>query len=1117
VFEHAAAGVAITDLKLRFVECNPAFRRMLGRGEAELMRMRILDLVHPEDREPGAKLLRRLVRGEIASGEFEARCVAKGRGAIWVHQSCSLLRDPAGRPSHIVTLVTDITERRRTEDSLRASEARLRLMASASNVGLWDWNLKTNEVYFSPEWKRQLGYEEDEISADFQEWRSRLHPEDLKPTLRALRKFIKKPQGRFEGEFRFRHKDGSYRWIYTQADVVRDARGKPARMLGCHIDITARKEAEQALGESEAKFSTLFAESPSALALADPEEGRLIDVNRAWLPLTGFARKEEVLGKTSVELGLIVDPSRREKIRNQFSRRGAVRGAEVDIRRRTGETRTLLVTAIGTEIRGRPVLLSAHEDITERKRAEESLAATSLELRRIMDTSATGLVHNSRDLRYLSVNKAYADWLGLPPDKIVGRPIEQVMGRAAFALIRPYIDRVLRGERVEYETTLPIGGEASSIHVVYTPDRDHHGQVVGWVASVTDITARKRAEDALHVSEDRFRSSIGPTGHLPWTTDAQGDVVEDCPIWRKFTGLSYAETKGLGWMKAVHADDVERVRTAWNKAQKKKARYEAEFRLRQSDGTYRWFVSRGVPRLDEAGRIREWVGVATDITERKEAEEALRRSEAQLRAFLENGAVIGWLKDEGGRHVFLSENYERHFGVRLADWKGKTDFEVWPRAIAEEFRRNDRAVLAANKPIEVIESTTGADGRQAWWLNRKFTYTDSSGKRYVGGLGVDITARKLAEDGLHQLNATLEQRVKERAVELTRASEHLRALMDTSLIGAVTIGETGVIQSVNRGMSLMFGYEQNDLIGKNVSMLMPSPDRENHDGYIGRYLRTGEKRIIGIGREVIGRRKDGTEFPIELAITESLVEGRRFFTGMLHDVSNRRRLEAEVTGAYENAQREMAIEMHDGLGQHLQGLRYLAVDLESRLIAQRAPESAELTRFVKLLEEGIEQARSMARGLRPVENVPEGLMNGLRQFAREVSGIQKRKVLFKCPRPVVISDHLTASHLFRIAQEAVNNALKHAACHKVVITLATTPERVILVIADDGVGIRRARAAGMGLRVMQYRANAVRGTLAVESAPDKGTKIICSLRRGLADADPGRAQNDSSSRDSQTK
>jgi PAS domain S-box-containing protein len=151
-------------------------------------------------------------------------------------------------------------------------------------------------------------------------------------------------------------------------------------------------------------------------------------------------------------------------------------------------------------------VLEINRDITERKRAEE-LQVVFSEARLTMDTAAVGLVRNSRDLRYLSVNAAYARWLGLPVEQIVGRPLADVMGPAAFERIRPRVERVLAGERVEYEDALPIGGQRKPIHVVYEPDRDGAGNVVGWVASVMDISQLKQAEERL-VHAIRMRDEV---------------------------------------------------------------------------------------------------------------------------------------------------------------------------------------------------------------------------------------------------------------------------------------------------------------------------------------------------------------------------------------------------------------------------------------------------------------------------------------------------------------------------------------------------------------------------------------------------------------------------------
>ena len=144
----------------------------------------------------------------------------------------------------VVNNYRDVTERMQMEAALVQSEERLRLAVQASNVGLWDWNLQTNQVTYSREWKRQLGYEESEIGNEFSEWERRVHPDDLIQTKKRIQRRLTNPEGVHDLEFRMRHKDGTWRWIYARGELIRSSDGKPARMLGCHLDITDRRALE---------------------------------------------------------------------------------------------------------------------------------------------------------------------------------------------------------------------------------------------------------------------------------------------------------------------------------------------------------------------------------------------------------------------------------------------------------------------------------------------------------------------------------------------------------------------------------------------------------------------------------------------------------------------------------------------------------------------------------------------------------------------------------------------------------------------------------------------------------------------------------------------------------
>jgi PAS domain S-box-containing protein len=261
-------------------------------------------------------------------------------------------------------------------------------------------------------------------------------------------------------------------------------------------------------------------------------------------------------------------------------------------------------------------------DITERKQAEEAARVVSAELRQTLHTAATGLTHCSRDLRYLSANAAYAQWVGVPLQQIVGRPIVEVMGQAAFEIIRPHVERVLSGERVEYEDELPIAGEVKCVQVIYTPDRDASGKVVGWVESIMDISQRKRFEKELKAANAFLDAVIENIPLILFMKESQSLRV---------VRLNRAAEDFLGWPKQtmIGKSDYD----LWPKEQ-------AEFFVEKDRETLksgrivdipeeqiqtryqgvRILHTKKVPILDAAGHPAYLLGIAEDITEQKRIE-----------------------------------------------------------------------------------------------------------------------------------------------------------------------------------------------------------------------------------------------------------------------------------------------------------------------------------------------------------------------------------------------------------------------------------------------------------------------------------------------------------------
>ncbi len=647
-----------------------------------------------------------------------------------------------------------------------------------------------------------------------------------------------------------------------------------------------------------------------------------------------------------------------------------------------------------------------------------------------------------------------------------------------------------------------------------------------------------------------------------------------------------------------------------------------------------------------------------------QAEQALRNSEQRLSAFLENSQVIAWMKDEDGRYVFLSRNFEHRFGVRLADWQGKTDPEIWPPELAEQFRRNDLAVLAAGRPIEFTERARNSDGSVSWWLSCKFLFQDGIAKRFVGGLAVDITQRKQAE------------------LELKRAKDELFDFVENATIGIHWVGPDGNILWANRKELEMLGYTKNEYVGRHISEFHADHDviedilnrlnnlQEVHEyearlcckdgstidviidsnvyqengrfvhtrcftrdvtsrkraeqalrelnesleqqvlqrtamlrllqdvtraaneahtveqaalaamqriadyngwqaGHLWQLAEDGSGQLVGSGiwylsekaDQAIGRlqeyqsaceqarissgeflvgavaqsikpqwiddmvrssgwyRGDAQDFGLHAAIAfpvtanDEVVAVMEFFSDhaarrdsrfmeimpdvgiQLGHVIERKRLEKEVADSAEREQRRIGSDIHDGVGQELTGLRYLATAHVESLAEQSSPDAAAARRILQAFETVQKHLRGIIKDLVPVEVDEQGFLVALQSLVERTSDAHDVECSFECEQPIAIEDNLLATHVYRIAQEAVNNAVRHSSADRLVIRIDANDGKLNLQIVDDGVGIgpEPFKRAGFGLRTMRFRAHLIGARLTIEARNEGGTSVTCEV------------------------
>jgi PAS domain S-box-containing protein len=275
-----------------------------------------------------------------------------------------------------------------------------------------------------------------------------------------------------------------------------------------------------------------------------------------------------------------------------------------------------------------------------------SKASTQNELKRILDSTPFLLNRCSRDLRYLYVSKACAAMFGRAPEEIAGKPMVDIIGRDAFETIRPHVETVLRGHRVEYEAEVPYASAGPRhVHVIYVPERDEQNEVIGWIASILDITEQKKLEARRFESEERFRNMANHAPVMLWMAGRNKLCDFFNQGWLEFTGRTMDQEIGNGWAEGVHPGDFQRCLETYHSAFDALQPFEMDYRLRRHDGEYRWVLDRGSPRFDASGEFVGYVGSAVDINDRKRAEENDRQL-AHLQRLVALGGLAAALAHE---------------------------------------------------------------------------------------------------------------------------------------------------------------------------------------------------------------------------------------------------------------------------------------------------------------------------------------------------------------------------------------------------------------------------------------------------------------------------------------
>ncbi len=464
-----------------------------------------------------------------------------------------------------------------------------------------------------------------------------------------------------------------------------------------------------------------------------------------------------------------------------------------------------------------------------------------------------------------------------------------------------------------------------------------------------------------------------------------------------------------------------------------------------------------------------------DRTERRDVQAALQRRDQQFAVFFEHSPASCFQKDLDGRYELINETCARLWGLDRVACIGKTDHELFPAAAADQFRASDRAALASGE-VYVCEQSAASPRGERHVLAHKFPIRDASGRIVsIAGIAFDVTDLKRAEARLRDGEARLRTIV-----------QGMPVLLDA-------FDDQGLIVAWNSECERVTGYAAAEIINNPRAMELLYPDPASREAMLAEASELRNEEYSRVFELVA---KDGTPRIIEWFN----VGARLKIDGWLEwsvglDITARRRLEEALHQATVLEQRRLGHDLHDGLGQELTGLSLLASSL-ARRHGKRDPQLADALRaLADIAAHAIGTCKAVARGLAPVEDAEHGLATALRRLTEsfpDPAGSLEVTFAEESSAPSQVS-LAACNHLYRIAQEALSNAVRHAGAHTVRVELRTERERLRLRISDDGGGFgkQHTQHAGMGLRTMRHRANAIGARLSIAAGRHGGTVVTC--------------------------
>ena len=812
--------------------------------------------------------------------DMECRIVRPDGEVRTIHCCGEIVRDGSGQPLRMSGTALDITDRKQTELALQQREAHFRALIEHSSDVITVLNLDGTIRFESPSIERLLGYAQHELNGrsvfEF------VHHEDLPGVMEKFRLLIQLPGTPQLTEFRFRHKDGSWRNFEGIGRVIRDPDGRCSVIVNSR-DITERKRTEAMLRTSQEKLRQALRASGTGLWDWNTETNEVV-LSEEWKHQLGYEPVE--ISDSFEAWTTLLHPEDREGaiayVRNYVSSREGDYRQEFRLKHKDGgyrwiESRASFVTeADGRRIR----LLGSHADITDRKRMEESVRESEEWYRTLVELSPSGVFVFSEG-RVVYVNHTGAVLLGAKgAQDILDRPTFECIHPDYHQEVRENVKRLLSGgvsvhsaERIYLKmdgTPIPVQVEAARITWNGKP------AILGLFS---DITERKRGEDRVREMNLALAQAMPGISRV----DVDGRYLEVNRPYAAMLGYEPSELLGRTWEPTVHSEDLCIAQQAYEQLLEK-GKAEFECRAVRKDGSIFFQQVLMVRSKPFAGGVLGHHCFIRDITERKQAEkaladlnatleeqvcdrtQALRQSEERFRQFFDNAPNVTALKDHNGRYVYTNRQFDKVFRLSPGIAIGKTDEELFSPEQAAQFQLHDQQVLLNGWGEEFEQVTQQEDGSHTSIVVR-FPVTDTSG--HLSALGIiatDITERK-------------------------RTQEQLRLYQEIfthSIDGIAVIDPQGWYVMQNRAHERILGYTTDELKGKTPAVHL---GEESFAHIAGALAATGSYR-----GELESRTSGGAAVALDLTAFAVKDAGGRpvCYVSIMRDVTERNRAQAAL-------------------------------------------------------------------------------------------------------------------------------------------------------------------------------------------------------------------------------